>query len=485
MGLPRTHSQKTHGLSSHPHISHSDNKQTKTMRFTATVLLLLPAALQAVHHFKELNSIQDLELLGLINKDRGIAEKHLLLGFSNAGCVDKVRNAGFPYDYAGLGEHVETGEVMLERNDELAQAYNITGCNQYVYVPRGGDVRTDFDVLSAHDKLQLHNWLFTHLALEIEIVNDLPFDVSIKWEDTGRREGPHDLIAIPRGKSASVNTFESHHLRFVSHRPGAGSETFLRVRVDGSETTLRLSDYLANDASRQCANPLDCSAGATGAVPMNVNNEYGSSDDVQTAAEDMEIWRNRDSENRARVVRNENQPQTKPRYTPLGFKRARIPDDIYEMLLHRYNTGERTWEPWPKSDCHTNFFEAPSTMVYLTDAEKNQIFRAMNPALSEWAGGVKLFPSAVYGVRIYHNGSWLREHVDTGDTHIISAIMNIAQEVEEDWLLTFIDHNGDRHFITLEPGDALYYESASCLHGRPVALKGSFFANAFVHFKVV
>ena len=50
----------------------------------------------------------------------------------------------------------------------------------------------------------------------------------------------------------------------------------------------------------------------------------------------------------------------------------------------------------------------------------------------------------------YHNGSWLREHVDTGDTHIISAIMNIDQDVEEDWHLTFIDHNGDRHYITLE-----------------------------------
>lgn len=50
----------------------------------------------------------------------------------------------------------------------------------------------------------------------------------------------------------------------------------------------------------------------------------------------------------------------------------------------------------------------------------------------------------------YHNGSWLREHVDTGDTHIISAIMNIDQDVREDWHLTFIDHNGDRHYIALE-----------------------------------
>jgi hypothetical protein len=41
--------------------------------------------------------------------------------------------------------------------------------------------------------------------------------------------------------------------------------------------------------------------------------------------------------------------------------------------------------------------------------------------------------------------------VDTGSTHIISAIAQIAQEgMEEPWALTFVDHKGGRHYITME-----------------------------------
>ncbi len=125
-------------------------------------------------------------------------------------------------------------------------------------------------------------------------------------------------------------------------------------------------------------------------------------------------------------------------------------------------------------------------MIYLTDHEKQRIFKGVKPMLTEWAGGVKLVETSCYGVRLvrgeptadrsmtrlssllspfvppppcqthqYHNGSWLREHVDTGDTHIISAIMNIDQDVREDWHLSFIDHNGDRHYIALQVRPAL------------------------------
>ncbi len=74
--------------------------------------------------------------------------------------------------------------------------------------------------------------------------------------------------------------------------------------------------------------------------------------------QDMETWRGRDFENRMRVLRNEQQPATKPRYTALGFKKTRVPDDIFKIMWDRYKTGEEITEPWPKSDCHTNFFEA-------------------------------------------------------------------------------------------------------------------------------
>lgn len=60
-----------------------------------------------------------------------------------------------------------------------------------------------------------------------------------------------------------------------------------------------------------------------------------------------------------RIVRNEDQPLTKPRFTKLGFKKARLPEEAYKLLLDHWNQGKdkAVVEPWSKSDCHTNFYE--------------------------------------------------------------------------------------------------------------------------------
>jgi prolyl 4-hydroxylase len=69
--------------------------------------------------------------------------------------------------------------------------------------------------------------------------------------------------------------------------------------------------------------------------------------------------------------------------------------------------------------------------------------------------------------RKYVNGSVLSMHVDTANTHVVSCIINVDQEVEEDWKLVILDHEENEHSITMRPGDMLLYESAKLLHGRP------------------
>lgn len=68
---------------------------------------------------------------------------------------------------------------------------------------------------------------------------------------------------------------------------------------------------------------------------------------------------------------------------------------------------------------------------------------------------------------------------------MISAIINVAQLVEEDWILEVIAHDGVAVNITMEPGDMVLYESHSVLHGRPYPLKGTYFANCFLHFEPI
>ena len=91
-------------------------------------------------------------------------------------------------------------------------------------------------------------------------------------------------------------------------------------------------------------------------------------------------------------------------------------------------------------------------------------------------------------------------------THVISAILNIGQDVEEDWPLFLRDHRGEDHVVMrhvsrvtpwsrvrlrsrvtcqviLTPGDLVWYESARVVHGRQFPLRGGSFDNLFLHFK--
>lgn len=69
----------------------------------------------------------------------GLARKHLLLGFGTTGaCFREMRDLGFPQAYAHLGEEFETGEVTMDRHEELARIYNVStsSCNTFIFVPK-------------------------------------------------------------------------------------------------------------------------------------------------------------------------------------------------------------------------------------------------------------------------------------------------------------------------------------------------------------
>lgn len=76
----------------------------------------------------------------------------------------------------------------------------------------------------------------------------------------------------------------------------------------------------------------------------------------------------------------------------------------------------------------------------------------------------------------------LATHVDRLPL-VSSAIVNVAQDVDEEWPIEVIGHDGKAHNVTMEPGDMVLYESHSILHGRPFALKGRYYANIFIHFE--
>ena len=92
---------------------------------------------------------------------------------------------------------------------------------------------------------------------------------------------------------------------------------------------------------------------------------------------------------------------------------------------------------------------------------------------------MELSPTSLYGIRVYTEGAVLAPHVDRIPL-VISAIVNVAQDVDEPWPLEVYGHDGKAYNITMEVGDIVFYESHSVIHGRPFPLKGRYYAVSLV-----
>ena len=188
-----------------------------------------------------------------------------------------------------------------------------------------------------------------------------------------------------------------------------------------------------------------------------------------------------------------------PAFTTKGFQKSRVPKDLFKLLvdfrdksLHSGNIVPEAFDPGvingptviqnEKLQKSKQITINRALLMELDEITKQQILKAVTPLAEKWAN-IKLSPTSVYGIRRYRNMSTLLSHVDQLATHVISAIINVDQEVEEDWPLFIKDHKGEDHEVVLRPGDMIWYESARLIHGRQRPLRGQHYDNVFVHFK--
>lgn len=196
---------------------------------------------------------------------------------------------------------------------------------------------------------------------------------------------------------------------------------------------------------------------------------------------------------RDRVDMNLRQPQSMVNYTSTGFKVIRAPDNVWKLLKEFWdaNHGKEVPEDWPPGNTYTNHWSSPTYLLSVEDTKlkgggynfRQAIWNAAKSTIQEWTGQ-ELKECSLYGIRIYTEGSVLNTHVDRLPL-VSSAIINVAQDVDEPWPLEVIGHDNRAHNVTLLPGEMALYESHSILHGRPFPLKGKYMANVFVHFEVV
>lgn len=196
-----------------------------------------------------------------------------------------------------------------------------------------------------------------------------------------------------------------------------------------------------------------------------------------------------------RLDRNLNQPPVMQNYTEFGFQKTRVPKKVMEPLIKFWDLNKRlkTKEKWADGDTHTNHWEASTYMLNVENPNleggglklKNMLWDAAHKSIQKWFGSdanYPLAPASLYGIRVYGRGSVLAPHVDRLPL-VSSAIINVAQDVDEPWPLEVYGHDGKAYNVTLDVGDMLLYESHSVIHGRPFPLKGRSYANVFIHFE--
>ena len=197
-----------------------------------------------------------------------------------------------------------------------------------------------------------------------------------------------------------------------------------------------------------------------------------------------------DSGEQHRLEMNLYQPRSVYNFTQMGFLKTRAPENVFS-LIHEFwerNKDQDSIE-WDSISPYHNTWNAPPTILRIDNSSlpgggpqlQAAIANAARDAIEAWTG-VPQMSSSVYGIRIYHNNSILTPHVDRMPL-ISSAIINVAQDVDEPWFLEVYSHDGVAHNVTMLPGDMVLYESHSVIHGRPFPMRGKYYAGVFVHFE--
>jgi len=247
----------------------------------------------------------------------------------------------------------------------------------------------------------------------------------------------------------------------------------------------------------ECADEEHCVLRVAGDAPPTALSAALDTEPARLDTDDahqVDLWHRRAHVESMRQRMLERYPTRLPRFTALGYRHARAAPELNAMVRHfldehpfehKESNGWRR-EPWSDDEINVNQWEVDTYVLYVSDELRAAIVAHYHDVLAEWAGVAadELVSTSVYGIRAYTNGSILATHVDRPDTHVISSILNCGQRgVRRPWLLQVTGFDGVEASIDMQPGDSVFYESATVPHGRYVAFDGDAYFNVFTHFK--
>jgi prolyl 4-hydroxylase len=168
-----------------------------------------------------------------------------------------------------------------------------------------------------------------------------------------------------------------------------------------------------------------------------------------------------DSNELDRLEMSRRQPQSMVNYTETGFKKIRAPKPLWDLINDYWqkNKSKRVEENWGIGNIYTNNWKSPTYMVGVENSQlrgggaslKEQIWASARTTIEEWTG-MELKPTSLYGIRVYTEGAVLAPHVDRLPL-VSSCIINVAQDLDEDWILEVFDRHDRAVNVTMAPGD--------------------------------
>lgn len=198
---------------------------------------------------------------------------------------------------------------------------------------------------------------------------------------------------------------------------------------------------------------------------------------------EAEIQRETSTEKRWHLWESLAQVRLLPNFTTHGWQVVKAPQHVFNKLLQNFLAKRDSAHQEP--DEETYAIHGPNRPLFIEQKELNQeVLHDLKPYHEDWVK-VPLVPTVAYGLRLYRNLSSLIMHLDRLETHVVSCILHIAHEYDNDnepWPLEIQSVDGSLHEVNLEPGDMVFYESAKSLHGRPKVFKGKYYASLFVHY---
>lgn len=178
---------------------------------------------------------------------------------------------------------------------------------------------------------------------------------------------------------------------------------------------------------------------------------------------------------------------------PRMFARITAWADEHRALWATERPVARRWAPYFVAEeaipgCFSNTHVHPFSVLSLDHFPelKGEIQGYMEKVLARWAD-TRLRHTSTYGMRVYRRHAMLLNHVDRRDTHLVSAVLQVAQACDPDggWPIEVLEDDGGVHEVYLQPGQMLLYEGARLRHGRPMRFRGRWFGNIFTHFAPV